>query len=125
MPGPAVPRAGSALVTTAIGFRMMAHMAERDAWAAQARIMAEEGAEVVYVTDSAGALLPDDAAARVAALRAALPDDVGVGFHGHMNLSLGLANSLAAVAAGATWIDGATCGMGAGAGDTPPEILGA
>ena len=110
---------------TAIGFLMMAHMAEPETLAAQARIMAEAGAEAVYVTDSAGALLPDQAAARVTAVRAALPGDIGVGFHGHMNLSLGLANSLAAVAAGATWIDGATCGMGAGAGNTPTEILAA
>jgi len=87
--------------------------------------LSEAGAEAVYVTDSAGALLPDQVAARVTAVRAALPGDIGVGFHGHMNLSLGLANSLAAVAAGATWIDGATCGMGAGAGNTPTEILAA
>ena len=50
--------------------------------AEQARIMAGAGAEVVYVTDSAGALLPDEAEARVAALREALPGDVEVGFHG-------------------------------------------
>ena len=110
---------------TAIGFLMMAHMAEPDALAAQALILADAGAEAVYVTDSAGALVPDEAAARVAALRAALPAGVAVGFHGHMNLSLGLANSLAAISAGATWIDGATCGMGAGAGNTPTEILAA
>jgi len=110
---------------TTIGFLMMAHMAEPGTLARQATVMADAGAEAVYVTDSAGALLPDETAARVAAVRAALPADVGVGFHGHMNLSLGLANSLAAVAAGATWIDGATCGMGAGAGNTPTEILAA
>jgi 4-hydroxy 2-oxovalerate aldolase len=110
---------------TAIGFLMMSHMAQPEALAAQALILADAGAEAVYVTDSAGALVPDEAAARVAALRAALPTEVAVGFHGHMNLSLGLANSLAAIAAGATWIDGATCGMGAGAGNTPTEILAA
>lgn len=106
-----------------IGFLMMAHMAEPERLAGEARIMADAGAQAVYVTDSAGALLPDQVTARVEALRAALPDDVAIGFHGHMNLSLGVANSLAAVAAGATWIDGATCGMGAGAGNTPTEIM--
>lgn len=108
-----------------IGFLMMAHMSEPSDLAAQARIMADAGAQAVYVTDSAGAMLPDEVAARVAALREALPGDVEVGFHGHMNLSLGLANSLAALSAGATWIDGATCGMGAGAGNTPTEIMAA
>jgi 4-hydroxy 2-oxovalerate aldolase len=106
-----------------IGFLMMAHMTEPDALAKQARIMADAGAEVVYVTDSAGALLPKTAGERVAALRAELPSDVEVGFHAHHNLSLGVANSLAAIENGATWIDACTCGMGGGAGNTPTEIL--
>jgi 4-hydroxy-2-oxovalerate aldolase len=110
---------------TAVGFLMMAHMSEPRPLAEQARIMAVAGAEVVYVTDSAGALLPSDAAARVAALRAALPVEVEVGFHGHQNLSLAVANSLAAVDAGATWIDCCTCGLGAGAGNTPTEVFAA
>ncbi|HEY4408888.1 MAG TPA: 4-hydroxy-2-oxovalerate aldolase [Acidimicrobiia bacterium] len=110
---------------TAVGFLMMAHLAPPEALATQARIMADAGAEVVYVTDSAGALLPSRAAERVEALRAVLPTDVAIGFHGHMNLDLGVANSIAAVRAGATWVDGATCGMGAGAGNTPTEVLAA
>jgi 4-hydroxy 2-oxovalerate aldolase len=110
---------------TTVGFLMMAHMIEPAALAEQARIMAGAGAEVVYVTDSAGALLPDGAAARVAAIHDAVGDSVEVGFHGHQNLSLGVANSLAAVAAGATWIDCCTCGLGAGAGNTPTEVFAA
>jgi len=85
--------------------------------------MADAGAQVVYITDSAGALLPVQVAERVAALRSALPGDVAVGFHGHQNMSCGVGNSLAAIGAGATWIDGCTCGMGAGAGNTPTEVL--
>jgi 4-hydroxy 2-oxovalerate aldolase len=110
---------------TAVGFLMMAHMVEPAVLATQARVMADAGADVVYVTDSAGALVPHAAAARVAALRAELPDTVAVGFHGHQNLSLAVANSLAAVEAGATWIDGCTCGLGAGAGNAPTEALAA
>jgi 4-hydroxy 2-oxovalerate aldolase len=108
---------------TAIGFLMMAHMIPPEELAEQAKIMAAAGAQVVYVTDSAGALLPDDAAARVYALRAALPRGVQVGFHGHQNLGLAVANSLVAQRAGATWIDGCTFGMGAGAGNAPTELL--
>ena len=108
---------------TAAGFLMMAHMSTPEALAGQAAIMADAGAQVVYVTDSAGALIPEQVHARVSALREALPDDVAVGFHGHQNLSLGIGNSLAAAAAGATWIDGCTCGLGAGAGNAPTELL--
>lgn len=107
------------------GFLMMAHMVKPAALAAQARIMADAGAQVVYVTDSAGALLPDDVRARVSALRETLPDGVEVGFHGHQNLALGVGNSLAAVQAGATWIDTCTRGLGAGAGNTPTEAFAA
>lgn len=108
-----------------VGFLMMAHMNTPEGLVDQARIMADAGAHVVYVTDSAGALTMRDVSARVGALRAALPTDVAVGFHGHHNLSLGVANSLAAIEAGATWIDGSTCGLGAGAGNTPTEVFAA
>jgi 4-hydroxy-2-oxovalerate aldolase len=62
---------------------------------------------------------------RVEAIRLAVGDDVEVGFHGHQNLSLAVANSLSAIDAGATWIDCCTCGLGAGAGNTPTEVFAA
>lgn len=108
---------------TTVGFLMMAHMNSPQGLAQQALVMAEAGAQVVYVTDSAGALLPTGTAERIRELRAALPNEVAVGFHGHQNLYCGVANSLAAIEAGATWVDGCTCGMGAGAGNTPTEVL--
>ena len=110
---------------TTIGFLMMAHMSSPEGLLAQARIMESAGAEAVYVTDSAGALLPDGVRERVRALRDGLEDGTDVGFHGHQNLSLAVANSLAAVDAGATWIDTCTCGLGAGAGNTPTEVFAA
>lgn len=108
---------------TVVGFLMMAHMNTPARLAEQATVMADAGANVVYITDSAGALLPTTTADRVSALRQALPDGVDVGFHGHQNLYCGVANSLAAINVGATWIDGCTCGLGAGAGNTPTEVL--
>ncbi len=108
---------------TAVGFLMMAHMNSPEGLVEQARIMVDAGAEVVYVTDSAGALVPDQVRRRVAALRSELPGDIAVGFHGHQNLSLAVGNSLAAIDEGAAWIDGCTCGMGAGAGNAPTELL--
>jgi 4-hydroxy-2-oxovalerate aldolase len=102
-----------------LGFLMMAHMNSPEGLAEQAAVMADAGARAVYVTDSAGALVPDGVAARVEALRERLPEEVAVGFHGHQNMELGVANSIAAVRAGARWVDTCTCGLGAGAGNTP------
>jgi 4-hydroxy 2-oxovalerate aldolase len=106
-----------------VGFLMMAHMNSPEGLLEQAKIMEAAGAEVVYVTDSAGALLPDTVKARVEALRGGLEARTEVGFHGHENLSLAIANSVAAQESGATWIDGCTCGLGAGAGNAPTEVL--
>lgn len=106
-----------------VGFLMLSHMTSPSELARQARIMADAGCQCVYVVDSAGALLPASATERVAALVDELGDDAQVGFHGHQNLGLGVANSLAAYAAGARQIDGTLRALGAGAGNTPTEVL--
>src|SRR5258708_1694925 len=103
------------------GFLMMAHMIPATQLAAQAKQMESYGAHAVYVTDSAGALTVDGARDRVRAIRDAVQCEVG--FHGHNNLSLAVANTLAAIEEGATWIDGAVRGFGAGAGNTATEVL--
>jgi 4-hydroxy-2-oxovalerate aldolase len=104
-----------------IGFLMMSHMIEPAALAEQAALMDSYGAAVVYVVDSAGALVPTSAAERVDALRAAVSCEVG--FHAHNNLGCGVANALAGAAAGATWLDGSLRGLGAGAGNAATEVL--
>lgn len=106
-----------------VGFLMMSHSQQPEVLAKQARIMADAGAECVYVTDSAGALVLDEVAERVAALAAALGADSQVGFHGHQNLGVGVANTVAAIRSGATQVDGCTRALGAGAGNTPTEVL--
>jgi 4-hydroxy 2-oxovalerate aldolase len=106
-----------------VGFLMLSHRVAPAELASQARIMADAGCQCIYVVDSAGALVPDSTAERVSALVDELGDDAQVGFHGHQNLSLGVANSIAAYRAGARQIDGTLCALGAGAGNTPTEVL--
>lgn len=105
----------------AFGFLMMAHMASPETVAAQARRFESYGADVVYVADSAGTMLPEEVRARVAAVVAAVK--VPVGFHAHNNLCLAAANSLAALDAGAQFLDGTCRGLGAGAGNAQLEVL--
>jgi 4-hydroxy 2-oxovalerate aldolase len=108
-----------------VGFLMLAHRIDPAGLARQARIMVDAGAECVYVVDSAGALVLSDAQQRVRALIDEIGAQAQVGFHGHQNLSLGVANSVLACQAGATQVDGALCALGAGAGNAPTEVLAA
>ena len=106
-----------------VGFLMMAHMVEPQQLLEQALLMESYGANCIYATDSAGYMLPDDVTSRIELLREKLQPETELGFHGHHNLAMGIANSLAAVAAGANRIDCACGGMGAGAGNTPMEVF--
>ncbi len=106
-----------------VGFLMMAHMNSAEGLVKQARLMESYGANCIYITDSAGYMLPDDVKERLSAVRQALKPETELGFHGHHNLAMGIANSLAAIEVGANRIDAAAAGLGAGAGNTPMEVL--
>ena len=106
-----------------VGFLMMAHMASAEKLVEQARLMEGFGANCIYVTDSAGYMLPDDVKSRLGAVRAALKPETELGFHGHHNMAMGVANSIAAIEVGANRIDAAAAGLGAGAGNTPMEVF--
>ncbi len=107
-----------------VGFLMMSHMLSAEKIVEQARYMAGYGANCLYVTDSAGHMLPEEVTRKISMMRDAFPD-LELGFHGHHNLGLGVANSIAAVEAGADRIDGSVAGFGAGAGNTPLEVFAA
>ncbi|MCW2952383.1 MAG: 4-hydroxy-2-oxovalerate aldolase [Conexibacter sp.] len=103
------------------GVLMMSHMAPPERLCEEALKMESYGAQGVIVMDSAGAFLTDDLRAKIAALVDAT--SIAIGFHGHNNLCLAVANSVAAVNEGATILDGTARGFGAGAGNTELEVL--
>lgn len=105
----------------AVGFLMMCHMAPPEKVVEQAKLFEAYGADYINIADSAGAMLPEDVKARVGAVVEAVK--VPVGFHAHNNLTMATANALAAVEAGATFLDGACRGLGAGAGNAQTEAL--
>jgi len=105
------------------GDLMMPHMTTPDMIARQARIMVDAGATGVHIMDSAGALTMDDVRARIAAMLAEFSGEAEAGIHAHQNLSLAVANTIAAFAEGATLADACLAGAGAGAGNCHMEAL--
>lgn len=118
-------RAARDLGMETVGCLMLSHRASPATLAAQARIMVDAGAMCVYMMDSAGAMVLGDAQQRVQAVIDEIGHEAQVGFHGHQNLSMGVANSVLAYQAGARQVDGALLALGAGAGNSPTEVLAA
>jgi len=100
---------------------MMSHMATPEQLAEHAAQAVGYGAQAVGIMDSAGSFLPVDVGERIGAMRQAVGTPLI--FHGHNNLGMAVANSLAAAQAGAQIIDGCARGFGAGAGNTQLEVL--
>lgn len=106
---------------TVYGVVMMSHMISPDLLLEEAKKMESYGAETFIFMDSAGNYLPADVTARVNTLKKGL--GIPVGFHAHNNLGMAIANSIAAVEAGAVMLDGCARGFGAGAGNAQLEVL--
>ncbi|CAM4442932.1 4-hydroxy-2-oxovalerate aldolase [Mycobacterium basiliense] len=97
------------------------HLLTPDLLASVAKRAGEMGVRIVYVVDTTGTFLPEDVRRYVEAIRAA--SDVTVGYHGHNNLGMAVANALEAFEAGADFLDGTLMGLGRGAGNCQTECL--
>lgn len=87
---------------------------------AEACNMKSYGASAIVIMDSSGSYTPNEVTARISKL---MTIGIPIGFHGHNNLHLAVANSLAAIQSGASIIDVTVRGFGAGAGNTPLETM--
>jgi 4-hydroxy 2-oxovalerate aldolase len=103
------------------GVLMMSHMIDVAGLIKQVSLMKQYGAKAVILMDSAGYFIPSDVSLRISAIRNAT--DLEIGFHAHNNLGLGVGNALAAISEGASVIDGASMGLGAGAGNAQLENI--
>jgi 4-hydroxy 2-oxovalerate aldolase len=107
----------------AYGNLMMTHMVSKDVLVEECLKIQSYGAHGVVLMDSAGAYMPIDVTEKITALVSALK--IPVGFHAHNNLAMAVANSVAAVKAGARITDGSARGFGAGSGNAQIEVLAA
>ncbi len=103
------------------GVLMMSHMADWQTLVSEAKKIESYGALGIILMDSAGSYTPDEVREKIQRILEEV--SIPVGFHAHQNLGLGVSNSLTAVDAGAVFIDGCARGIGAGAGNTPIELL--
>ena len=103
------------------GVLMMSHMIDIAGLLTQAKLMKSYGASAVILMDSAGYFTPVDVSERVSAIKNEF--EIEVGFHAHNNLGLGVGNALSAIQQGACLIDGASMGLGAGAGNAQLENI--
>lgn len=80
-----------------------------------------ENIDYLYVVDSYGGILPHEMKDKIETFKSV--SESKIGFHGHNNLELALANSIEAINANIDIIDSTVLGMGRGAGNLKTELL--
>ena len=78
-------------------------------------------ADVIYLVDSAGCMMPTEIHEYIDKTKQKV--STSIGFHGHNNLSMAVANSVQAINSGATYVDTCVRGMGRSAGNAQTEIM--
>lgn len=117
---PFVRKAKESGMIVAANFMKSYAMAPKE-FAEMVLIAEEEGADIVYLVDSAGGMFPDDIEAYFTAIRE--KTEIPLGFHGHNNLHLAVANTMKAVDLGFLWVDSSLQGLGRGAGNAATEVI--
>lgn len=100
---------------------MKSYAVSIDEFVRLAKMADEFGADIISVVDSAGGMFPQDVREYVIRLKDIT--DKAIGFHGHNNLQLALANTLEAIKSGASFVDSSLQGMGRSAGNAQTEVL--
>lgn len=103
------------------GVLMMSHMISISGLIEQIKLMESYGASAVILMDSAGYFLPSDVEERIEAIKQ--ETKISIGFHAHNNLGVAVSNAESALKFGAEIIDGASMGLGAGAGNAQLENI--
>ena len=99
---------------------MKSHLASPKTFAEYAKRVNDYGSDVIYLVDSSGGMLPNEIEAYIKEVKKK-SDKITLGFHGHNNIGLGVANSLVAQSLGVKIIDVSLQGFGRSAGNTPSE----
>ena len=100
---------------------MKSYCLEPEAFAAAGKMAENFGSQMNYLVDSAGGMLPKDVRRYCDALVAMT--SVPIGYHGHDNIRLAIANSLVAAECGARFIDTTLFGIGRGSGNAATELM--
>ncbi len=101
---------------------MKSYAATPEEFAEAARSAHVLGADVVYLVDSAGCMLPEEIEQfYIATMKKC--SEVELGFHGHNNLGMAVANSLKCAELGFKLIDCSFQGIGRSIGNTPTEMF--
>ena len=85
------------------------------------RVAVDSGATTLNIPDTVGYGIPEEYAARLSRIRDVVPGDYVISTHCHNDLGLAVANSLAAVKAGARQVEVAVNGIGERAGNAALE----
>jgi 4-hydroxy-2-oxovalerate aldolase len=100
---------------------MKSYACEPQTFAEKALLSQKYGADVLYVVDSSGGMLPNEVEQYFRSVQSV--SDIPLAFHSHNNLGLAMANTLKALEMGATIVDSSLQGMGRSAGNASTEMV--
>ena len=115
-----------AAITKKFGLKVSVNIMYMSTWLSNEQFwqklpLLNENIDLLCMVDSYGAVYPQEVPQIVAKVKECILAPIG--FHGHDNMSLAFANTLAALQAGCAIVDSTIMGMGRGAGNLRTELL--